>query len=205
MSFDKSQVYNYLGYRQTAPDPAILALIEQCLDEIANFKAHYVYQIYEIAVNGKVELLGIETFDSKNLANHLRGCDKVAILAATLGAEADLRLNKYNKIDVAKAVVFDACCNAYVEYVCDNVEQEIKSNQRLSGYISVSRFSPGYGDFSLAYQTVIMALLQCQKNIGLTLSQDLLLVPTKSVTALVGFTPNATREDAAAIQIGRKS
>ena len=48
------------------------------------------------------------------------------------------------------------------------------------------RFSPGYGDLSLALQKDIFAVLDCPRKIGITLNESLLMSPSKSVTAIIG-------------------
>ena len=50
-----------------------------------------------------------------------------------------------------------------------------------------SRFSAGYGDLSLEFQREIFRALDCQKNIGLTLNESLIMSPTKSITAIIGI------------------
>ena len=49
------------------------------------------------------------------------------------------------------------------------------------------RFSPGYGDLPLAMQREIFAALPLEKALGLTLGENLLMTPTKTVTAIAGF------------------
>jgi hypothetical protein len=49
------------------------------------------------------------------------------------------------------------------------------------------RFSPGYGDFDLSVQTNICDVLKTGKTIGVTLTDSLLMMPSKSVTAVVGL------------------
>ena len=51
------------------------------------------------------------------------------------------------------------------------------------------RFSPGYGDFDIRYQKSIMRMLDCAKNIGLTMTDSYMMTPTKSVTAVIGASP----------------
>ncbi len=48
-------------------------------------------------------------------------------------------------------------------------------------------FSPGYGDWDLRAQAKVLELLQAPKRIGLTLTGSGMLVPEKSITALVGI------------------
>ena len=49
------------------------------------------------------------------------------------------------------------------------------------------RFSPGYGDLPLAVQPRFIEALDAQKLLGLSVNSSLLLVPAKSVTAVVGL------------------
>ena len=64
---------------------------------------------------------------------------------------------------------------------CKNIGKEHNSGTK-------PRFSPGYGDFDISYQKNIFSCLNSEKYIGLTLTDSMLMVPSKSVTAVVGLT-----------------
>ena len=49
------------------------------------------------------------------------------------------------------------------------------------------RVSPGYGDWDLSVQGTLLDLLSAHKRIGLTLTGGGMLVPEKSITAVVGL------------------
>ena len=49
------------------------------------------------------------------------------------------------------------------------------------------RFSPGYGDLPIEIQKDIFRALDCPRRIGLTLNENLLMSPTKSVSAIIGI------------------
>ena len=49
------------------------------------------------------------------------------------------------------------------------------------------RYSPGYGDFALENQKGIFNLLSPSKYTGLTLKDNMIMVPEKSVTAVIGI------------------
>ena len=78
-------------------------------------------------------------------------------------------------------------CTAKIEEVCDMCEEEIKKNVAQDGFYTNFRYSPGYGDFPLEYQRRIVTLLGCDKTIGLTVTDSSLLIPQKSVTAIIGI------------------
>jgi len=131
-------------------------------------------------------VIGGEAFVSRDLGRHLNGCERVILFAATLGAEADRRLKALGAQSVFSAAVFDACASAYIEQVCDEACQKLAQDFQAEGLTLTSRFSPGYGDLPLETQEVFLRLLPAGRRIGLTLSPSLMLIPTKSVTAVIG-------------------
>lgn len=52
------------------------------------------------------------------------------------------------------------------------------------------RFSPGYGDYPIEMQKEYLRILDAPRKIGLTTGDSCLLVPSKSVTAVLGISDN---------------
>jgi hypothetical protein len=129
---------------------------------------------------------GTAFFDS-SIVNHLKGCKGCAVLAATLGVEADNKIKLLQRVNMADAVIYDACANEYIEKVCDACQAEIALKALEYGCGVNYRFSPGYGDFKIENQRVLIGLLNAEKRLGLHLSENNLLIPQKSVTAIIGF------------------
>ena len=50
-----------------------------------------------------------------------------------------------------------------------------------------SRFSPGYGDYPLEYQQNVIQYVDGPRKIGLNVTENHLMIPRKSVTALMGI------------------
>ena len=119
-----------------------------------------------------------------SIAEHLRGCDACILLCATLSAGADTLIRKLSAEDMASAFVTDCLASAAIEAVCDAAENEIKD--KLPGKFFTWRFSPGYGDLPLEIQQKFVAVMNSAKLIGLNVTDSLMLVPTKSVTAVIG-------------------
>ena len=63
----------------------------------------------------------------------------------------------------------------------DSIRAELAPGESL-----VTRYSPGYGDLPLSIQRPLLDLLNAQRAIGLTLTPTNLMVPRKSVTAVMG-------------------
>ncbi|MBR1820913.1 MAG: Vitamin B12 dependent methionine synthase activation subunit, partial [Clostridia bacterium] len=80
---------------------------------------------------------------------------------------------------------------AMIEAWSDQVNGELRAEALVRGKRLRPRFSPGYGDFSLDCQPGLFRLLGVQKRIGVTLTDSLLMIPTKSVTAVIGISDGA--------------
>lgn len=122
----------------------------------------------------------------------LADASHAAVMLVTLGAEFDIWVRREQARDMSRAVMLDALGSVYVEAACDQAEQDILT--RFPGKFLTDRFSPGYGDFPLETQQLLMKLTGAG-SIGVTLTDSLLLNPQKSVTAVVGIadTPQMAR------------
>ena len=85
--------------------------------------------------------------------------------------------------------MFDAACTDLVEWGADRACEEIADYAVKLGLKAGDRFSPGYADLPLDVQAGFLEVLQAPKRLGLTASVSNLLVPTKSVTCIVGLYP----------------
>jgi len=123
------EAIRYLGYGKSEPDENIKKLIDssfQELDQVAERK--FYYQKYSLKIlNDKSLLLDTLEINSRNLCKNLQGCEEVLLLGATLGAGVDRLLQKYERLDIARAVVLQACAAAYLEEFCDLEQDKIKT------------------------------------------------------------------------------
>ena len=67
----------------------------------------------------------------------------------------------------------------------DIAEDEIR-RELAEGETLVPRYSPGFGDFPLSAQREILSVLDAARAIGVSLTDTLLMVPSKSVSAVIG-------------------
>ena len=125
---------------------------------------------------------------SKSLYRNLHGCDGVILFAATLGDGADFLIRRYEKTRMSRAAVCQAASAAMIEAYCNTLCQSWRTEYAAKGKQTRPRFSLGFGDFPLTYQKTFMDVLEMDKRIGVRLNDSLLMVPTKSVTAVVGIT-----------------
>ena len=187
--FCDREILRYAGVKGDA-DEQTLALIDTLKNEIKDRLSYKVcYCVLPVQIQDGVCDFSAFSVRSQTLAKRLLGYEKVAVFAATLGVEIDRMLLKYGKIAPVKAVLLQAIGAERIESLCNAFCADLQ--------YSGARFSPGYGDLPLQTQKELFALLDCERKIGLTLTESLLMSPTKSVTAFVGLgrTVCATNEE----------
>ena len=174
----------YLGYQSKVIDEQTYNMLVAGLAELESVQhSRFIYRLFSInhLANDTLKIGEVE-FVSKNLVKNLSGCEECAVFAVTLGVEVDTWIRRYTVTDMAKAAVLQACAAVLVEELCDQVEEELKSQGNLK-----ARFSPGYGDLSLAYQKDVLQMLDATRKIGVTINDEYMMLPLKSVTAIVGI------------------
>ncbi|NLM36593.1 MAG: methionine synthase [Firmicutes bacterium] len=190
MEIPPGEVLRYLGYRNQTLDPAMTGLIEECRAETETLiRPGVVYRIYALEKEGDAIRLPATalSLQSRDLSKHLRAADRCVLLAATLGLAIDQKIAAYARLDLTRAIVMDACATAAIEAVCDEVQEQLQAKVTPEGYGLTARFSPGYGDLSIVHQKTILETLQAYARIGLTVTEDHILLPRKSVTAFIGL------------------
>ncbi|MEA4816129.1 MAG: vitamin B12 dependent-methionine synthase activation domain-containing protein [Lachnospiraceae bacterium] len=188
MEADRKEVLRYLGYsRKDIPDPKTEGLIEECINELSKAASpKFTYAFCDIEISEGVTKTGFFDIKSRALAISLKGCARAVLFAATLGIEADYIIKKYTKINMPKAVVCQAAATELIEKYCDLACGNIGS-ELGDGFYLRPRFSPGYGDFDIKHQKDFISVLNCPKKIGVTLTDSMMLLPIKSVTAIMGI------------------
>ena len=91
--------------------------------------------------------------------------------------------------NLTRAVVLDATASEMVDAALDWMESLFgRELRRESRQLTKSRFSCGYGDLALENQRLFYDLLE-MKQLGVELTETLILVPEKTVTAVAGIEP----------------
>ena len=125
--------------------------------------------------------------ESCNLSKHLEGCHAAYLVCGTLGAGFDAMHRRVSVASGTDALIVQAIGAAAIEKWMDSVEDEIRA-ELGPGETLRPRYSPGYGDFPLEVQKDFERILEMPKTVGVTLSDSLLMTPTKSITAVIGLT-----------------
>lgn len=134
--------------------------------------------IYKVIDLADIELKG------KSIKRHLEGCEKASLMAITLGASVDMLIRRMQVRDMALAVILDSGAAVLIEQYCDVYQKDISDDIQFH---MTPRFSPGYGDYPIEEQRIITKLLDTPKTIGLSLTSTNIMIPRKSVTAIIGL------------------
>lgn len=189
-TISKSEAARYMGVRGI-PDEKTAEILDK-YEPIVRERLHPAFVYRETAVHfadDGVYLDGVNAvFSGSDIKNHLRGCERAIILAVTVSAEADKLIRQTSVIGMAEALAVDCLCSSAIEQVCNKAEDEIFSANPVK--FRTWRFSPGYGDLPISLQKNLISALNAHRRIGLTVTENCLLIPSKSVTAIIGISDN---------------
>lgn len=189
-------VLRYMGCKG-AQSEAVMALVEDCLAQLGQAcEPRHLTAVFPLSLSADGGIDGgCFRTHSRNLSRNLADCHKIIVFAATLGTGADHLIHKYSRLEMSRAVVMQAAAAAMIEEYCDQVCSGLKAEYEARGEYLRPRFSPGYGDFPLECQPALLGALEAGKRIGIKLTDSLLMMPSKSVTAVMGISKKPHRCD----------
>jgi hypothetical protein len=181
---NQKEILSYLGYGGQELTQELLAQIQNGIEQVQKTATPLlVYRRIEIS-EGQIKGFPMEGEDIRNL---LAPCREGILMAATLGTQVERLIMRAQVTNMADAVILDACASAAIENVCDHFEWDLRDRLEQEGYYLTDRFSPGYGDLPLHTQQALCEALDTVRRIGLTVTDRDLMVPGKSVRAILGI------------------
>lgn len=183
--FDEKEILRYALMPSTAPAPDELPL-EECMKAARSaVRCRAVWQRYPLEWGGDELDLGFAKTASRHLRRHLEGCAEILLFACTAGSEIDRRINREKLVSPVRGLLMSAIGSQQVEGACDRLCNLLAAEHPEKQL--VTRYSPGYGDLPLEIQKDVFRALDCERSIGVTLMESLLMQPSKSVTAVIGM------------------
>ena len=171
-----------LRARLSSPGGLEGAVAERLYGELLSVaKPAYVATRVELSRQNGGIALGRIVSRSEALARLTDGCSAGVALVCTLGVGVDRLILKRAQISPAEAFILDALADAMVEALCDLAESE------TCDLGASPRFSPGYADIELSLGKEIIALTSAEKLLGIRFTESGLMIPKKSVNALVAI------------------
>lgn len=182
---DVREVLRYAGVRTESGEAS--ELLEKCRRRLLSaVKGLTVYRALDFRADGNVCHIGEVSVSSASLAKAMQGAEYVIIFAATVGIEVDRVIAGYQKTSEALAYMASSLASERIESLCDTLCKALY-DELCDEYDLTSRFSAGYGDLPIELQRDIFSMLKPEKYIGLTLTESLLMSPSKSVSAIIGL------------------
>lgn len=183
----KEKALKYLGYK--GQDIASISnTLEEVIEEVLKIsQIKYIIDYQEITLQEENLIVlknGLELKGSA-ISKRLQNCNKVAIIIATIGCEYDKKLLSLQNTDALKAALFDGAGSALVEEVMNKLNNKIKT-VHIDKQIT-KRFSAGFGDLPLETNKAMINIYNATRRLGIVINENLLMTPSKSVTAIVGI------------------
>ena len=191
INIDRNQILNQIGYQgDYEPSARIKNLVEDYIENYHNLvESTYSYTFKNIeSVDGDhVYLNDSVILKSKVISNLCKRCDKLAVFIMTIGSNLEDMVDYLSENGlVLQAMVLDAIGSGAAEQMAGLIEDRIRNvavmhDQRIS-----RRFSPGYCDWNVDQQEMIMKILN-DDTAGVNLTDEFLMIPRKSVSGIIGI------------------
>ena len=187
LKIDAAETRRYAGLKK-AQNFDEKNISDACEDALLLLDVRGVWKIYDYdcashVVNSEppFEIIGA------SIVKHLAGCEKVACIAVTVGENIENEVSRrFTLGNYVSSVLLDAAATAAVEQAADSLEKVIAREVSKDSYKMRWRFSPGYGDWQLDNQEKFFEITGA-REIGMSLSAAFMLIPRKSVTAIIGL------------------
>lgn len=121
---------------------------------------------------------------SRSLRERLHGCASAVVFAATIGTE----IEEHGRVlaeqgDLTRSLLLDAYGSSAA--IALGLAMESTAAEMLAPLQTTKRHAPGYADFELEAQAPLMRLVDAGR-IGITLTEDSLMLPAKSISGVIG-------------------
>lgn len=185
-----SEIKRYSGLDQYSDFPVNL-LDQACTEAYLLAQPHGTWQIYDYDVS-TATIMGSQplSLQAPKVIEYLSGATQVVVMALTIGQKLENKVSQYFiSGEYTSGLLLDAAGTAAVEVAADQVCEFIKQQVAQQGYMTLPRFSPGYGNWDITVQPLILDLANAHE-IGLTVTDSCMLQPRKSITAVIALTAN---------------
>lgn len=177
----KNEILKNLQYRGSEIPEDIDYLISKSIEDLGKYtNPKYKYlEFKKDDENLKEILIG------EDINNLLFSSESIVLMAVTLGREIEILIRKYSFSDLARSVILDATASAGVEALANDINKNLE--EKYKPMFLTDRFSPGYGDMPISVQKNFLDLLNAQRELGMTTTSSGIMVPRKSITAVIGI------------------
>ncbi len=181
-SIDEGEVLRYMRAGNCPEGDIVDTAKRACARVLGAAKCSACYMRLPVTLCRGHVLLGELRLTGKSVVLWLDGCSEAYIFCATAGVGVDREIQRSAVTSVLESFACDCAGSVLVESVCDRLGEIFSEHDTVT-----NRFSTGYGDLPIEHQGDIVRLLDTKKHIGVSLTDGLMMTPTKSVVAIVGI------------------
>lgn len=191
IEIDKDEVCRYLGYRNgQGPNSSISSVMDEEIDEAYQLIQPWCcYQLMNIRQIRQPRIIledGL-TITSVVLSRILYPCHQIAIFLATIGQNLEDRVTHLmDEEQMLRATVLDAVGSEAAEKTVGYLQERLGELAAADGTETTLRYSPGYCDWDITQQRVLFQAMN-SAPLTLTLTENCLMVPRKSVSGVIGL------------------
>lgn len=191
IEIDKDEVCRYLGYgKDQGPTSSISSLIDEEIEEAYGLiQTSCFYQLMDIkrVRNPRVFLEDGLRITSEVLSRVLSRCQQAAIFVVNIGRGLEERVAQLmNEGQMLKATILDAIGSEAAEKTACYLQDRVRELANSDGAEITLRYSPGYCDWDITQQRVLFEAMN-SAPLGVSLTEECLMVPRKSVSGIIGL------------------
>ena len=196
---ESKQVFARMGFKPHQADipeamkPLVIeaiALGRDLVKPMACFCSHPVKE-------ASAERLVIDSafaIDSRKVALWMQNCSEIYLTAVTLGPDLDAKVAELSQSgDMTRAFLLNAYGSEAAEALMESLDREITRQVEGHSLTTTKRYSPGYGDWPITAQRELLGHLGTDR-ISIRLTESCLMIPEKSVSAIIGVRPGRAQE-----------
>lgn len=159
------------------PDAELITLIDTFSKEMENISFKQNYKIYNTDEVSDI-LIG------NDINSYAKDSKQIAVFIITLSHDVDKKLRYLEKMDKLQYLVYDKVCSHYIEDLCQNMQDEIKTDLLKHNKYMLNRYSTGYGDFPINVNKDIHKMLNADR-LGIFLTDKNMFIPSKTISGII--------------------
>ena len=197
VEIDAERVLHYLEAGAT-PSPAVREGVARLRAESrALLQPRALWRLVAVAgiANGVVSLAGGERFTSQKLSHLLEGAESLAVMVGTVGEALEDEVTRlFASAEYVDAMTLDAIGTVAVEEVLQQARSLVcRCHADPAGWQVGPSLGPGYQYWDVREQQVVFSLLPADA-IGVQLTESCLMLPRKSLSAIVPLGRRVARD-----------
>lgn len=199
-AISENNIIELLGYdADTVPEP-VLETIGFILNELPNkVRLQSGYKIFnpkKVKLSGDSFTIDNRTFNcGKIIYSSLKNSETIGFLISSIGEEIE-NWSKYfmDNNEILKGYLIDKVASELVEQLADRTESLLEKELGKIELKATNRYSPGYCGWSVADQQNLFSLIP-EKFCGVSLNDNSMMIPIKSVSAIIGVGENVEKKN----------